>query len=143
MVLWPLHPTPTTISSTKHYAFHPICLLFPEMSPEEIQELATDIKAKGLLHPIILYEGKILDGRNRYLTCGIAGVEPRFVVTVHGDCPNFRGRDDVSPEIRLCRRENGTVPLGRKGTGTFFGLRASNVAQRLNRPKNEPVPGGL
>ena len=62
---------------------------------------------------------------------------------VHGDCPNFRGRDDVSPEIRLCRRENGTVPLGRKGTGTFFGLRASNVAQRLNRPKNEPVPGGL
>ena len=47
-----------------------------------------------------------------------------FIVTVHGDCPSFRGRDDVSPEIRLCRRENGTVPLGRKGTGTFFGLRA-------------------
>ena len=63
----------------RHYAYHPICSLFSEMSPEEIQEFATDIKAKGLLHPIILYEGKILDGRNHYLACGMAGVEPRFV----------------------------------------------------------------
>jgi hypothetical protein len=33
-----------------------------------------------------------------------------FDVTVHGDCPNFRGKV----------RENGTVPFGDKGTGTFF-----------------------
>jgi hypothetical protein len=33
------------------------------------------------------------------------------VVTVHGDYPDFRGEG----------RENGTVPFGRKGTGTFFG----------------------
>ena len=32
-------------------------------------------------------------------------------VTVHGNCPNFRGES----------RENGTIPFGRKGTGTFFG----------------------
>jgi len=63
----------------KHYSCHPICLLFPRMTEEELRELADDIRIKGLLHPIVLYEEKILDGRNRYLACPIAGVEPRFV----------------------------------------------------------------
>jgi len=42
-------------------------------------------------------------------------------VSVHGDCPNFRGGESTAAQIGLRRRENGTVPLGRKGTGTFFG----------------------
>ena len=63
----------------KPYRYHPICLLFPQLGGQELQELAADIKLKGLLHPILLYEGMILDGRNRYLACEIAGVEPRFV----------------------------------------------------------------
>ena len=62
----------------RHYSLHPICQLFPPLSKEELQELAEDIRIKGLLHDIILYEGKILDGRNRYLACPMAGVEPRF-----------------------------------------------------------------
>ena len=62
----------------KHYKFHPICLLFPRMTDDELLELAEDLKAKGLLHDIVLYQGKILDGRNRYLACPTAGVEPRF-----------------------------------------------------------------
>ena len=62
----------------KHYRFHEICLLFPRMTDEELQALAADIKEKGLQHDIVLYQGKILNGRNRYLACPMAGVEPRF-----------------------------------------------------------------
>jgi hypothetical protein len=56
---------------------HPFAALFPELPPEELTQLARDIKERGLLEPIILYEGQILDGRNRYRACQIADVKPR------------------------------------------------------------------
>ena len=64
---------------TRRYPFHPACLLFPRMNEAESPALADDIKARGLDRDVILHEGKILDGRNRYLACEIAGVEPTFV----------------------------------------------------------------
>ena len=79
--VWPLHAKPTTIDpmkKPKHYAIHPVCRLFPPLRKEELEELAEDIRQNGLLHDIVLYEGKILDGRNRYLACPMAGVKPRF-----------------------------------------------------------------
>jgi hypothetical protein len=60
------------------YEFHPLANLFPLMSEEELDVLARDIEVNGLTCPIILYEGKILDGRNRYLACKRTGVIPEF-----------------------------------------------------------------
>ena len=57
---------------------HPFAALFPELPPEELIQLARDIKERGLLEPIILHKGLILDGRNRYRACQIAGVKPRI-----------------------------------------------------------------
>ena len=64
--------------------FHELCKLLPSMQREEFTELVVDIKAYGLLEPIWLYEGKILDGRSRYQACLLAGVEPKFI-TWQGD----------------------------------------------------------
>jgi len=57
---------------------HPLAAIFPELLPEELKRLAQDIKERGQLEPIILYKGLILDGRNRFKACQIAGVKPRF-----------------------------------------------------------------
>jgi N6-adenosine-specific RNA methylase IME4 len=51
------------------YEIHPIAEIFPRMSFEEQQCLQGDIAVNGLLEPIWIYEGKILDGRHRYLAC--------------------------------------------------------------------------
>jgi len=66
---------------------HPMAALFPMLTGPDLQALAEDIKANGLLHPIVLdQDGVLLDGRNRLAACRLAGVEPRYA-TVQVDNP--------------------------------------------------------
>ena len=58
---------------------HPICLLIPSADGDELQDLTDDIRAHGLIDPIVLFEGMILDGRNRATACERAGVAPRYM----------------------------------------------------------------
>jgi ParB-like chromosome segregation protein Spo0J len=58
---------------------HPLANLFPLMWEPALQELADDIRAHGLREPIILFDDKVLDGRNRERACAWAEVEPRYV----------------------------------------------------------------
>jgi len=58
--------------------FHPLAEIFPILRGVHFDDLAEDIAVNGLHESIVTYEGKILDGRNRYLACLRAKVEPRF-----------------------------------------------------------------
>lgn len=75
---------------------HPICKLLPEMTPAEYESLRKDVEKNGLLHPIVLYDGLILDGRHRYRACLDTGTEPRF--------ETYTGNDPAG----LVWSENGT-----------------------------------
>lgn len=70
-----------------NFEFHPAANEFPLLDDERIDELARDIEANGQHEPIRLCEGRIIDGRNRYLACRKAGVEPRFEVLPDGSDP--------------------------------------------------------
>jgi len=48
------------------FPWHPYAEIFPMMSDDELEELASDIEANGQVTPAQVYDGKILDGRNRY-----------------------------------------------------------------------------
>lgn len=56
--------------------FHDYAQLFPLIVGDEYQALLDDIDANGQREPIVLYEGKILDGRNRYRVCKDLLIEP-------------------------------------------------------------------
>ena len=61
------------------YTARPVCSLFPLMTDQELAGLTKDIEEDGLIEDIVLYEGMVLDGRNRLEACKRAGVNPRFV----------------------------------------------------------------
>jgi len=60
------------------YKHHPLACMFPMMPQAEIEALAEDIKKNGLKDDGIIYEGMILDGRNRQAACELAGVKMEF-----------------------------------------------------------------
>jgi len=58
--------------------FHEIANVWPLMDEEKFDDLVSDIRRNGLINPIWTFDGKILDGRNRYKACLVAGVKPLF-----------------------------------------------------------------
>lgn len=60
------------------YELHPLCTLFPRVTGAEFAALVSDIRDNGLRQPIVLHDGMILDGGNRYRACIEAGVDPAF-----------------------------------------------------------------
>jgi ParB-like chromosome segregation protein Spo0J len=65
---------------------HKYAKYFPVLENEEFKLLVDDIKKNGQLEPIILFEGKILDGVNRFNACKKLGIEP-IIEEYDGDNP--------------------------------------------------------
>jgi hypothetical protein len=63
---------------------HPAAEIFPMMDGTDFDALVTDIRQHGLREPIVLKDGLILDGRNRYRACRQLGLEPM--------CEEWRGQ---------------------------------------------------
>ena len=93
-------PFPNKNAMIIPYEFHELCCIFPRCTDEELQLLVSDIRENGLLTPITLFEGKILDERNRYryLACQMFNMEPEYV--------EFDGKDPLPFVVsrNLCRR---------------------------------------
>jgi ParB-like chromosome segregation protein Spo0J len=55
---------------------HRFASMFPALDDGAFRELVEDIRVNGLREPITRFEGKILDGVNRYRACLETGIEP-------------------------------------------------------------------
>jgi len=80
--------------------FHDIANEFPYANDKEFKQMVDSIKAVGLKEPITLYEGKILDGRNRFLACDEANADCYYTEFV-GSLEEAR---EESKRLNLTRR---------------------------------------
>jgi len=100
--------------------FHEYANIFPILGNAELEELRTDIEQNGLVEPIVLYEGKILDGRNRATACEALGIEPVFV--------EYTGNNPIAYVV--------SKNLKRRHLTT--GQRAAIAAEIANMPPHRP-----
>jgi ParB-like chromosome segregation protein Spo0J len=63
--------------------FHPLAERYPLLEGKQFEDFVEDIRAHGQDQSIKLWQGQILDGRNRYRACLQLGIEPVFEDVSH------------------------------------------------------------
>jgi N6-adenosine-specific RNA methylase IME4 len=112
------------------------------MEGEAFDQFVADIAANGLRDPIMLYEGKILDGRNRERACKLAGVEPRYLhfeyVQPAGTDPlawiisaNLHRRHLSESQRAMVAAKLATLNHGQRQTGKFAAVPTQAEAAKL------------
>ncbi len=108
--------------------YHDLANAFPMMSDDEFAALVEDIDKNGLLHPVVMFEGKILDGRNRYEATQKLGVPHREI--------KFTGEDPAAFVASENLRRRHLTP-------TQLAVAAEALANAIQgRPKTSKGPAG-
>jgi len=108
-----------------HYEFHEYANIFPLLEGKELEALRVDIEANGQINKIILYQGKILDGRNRYAVCEMLGIEPE-IIEYPGDDPlglvlsqNLHRRHLTERQRAMVAAKIANLPVGRNWKDSY------------------------
>jgi hypothetical protein len=107
---------------------HPIAKLVPNMSTEQFSELRGDIREHGLRVPIVLYDGKILDGRNR--------AEAWFDIKGNWDVPSTVFEGSEREAVDFVRSHNITRRHLKSSQRAYFESQAAEFGKaRPGQPK--------
>ena len=118
---------------------HPAADLFPLLEGQEFVDLVEDIRSRGLIEPVWMHGGVLLDGRNRWRACNEAGVKVRTRRYVGDDPLGFsiaqnvkRRHLDVGQRAAIALR---ALPLfaGRRGRAAARG----GATRRRGRSRQE------
>lgn len=110
---------------------HELAGLLPKMNPAELRSLIADIDANGQREKIDLFEGKILDGRNRYDACLHLKIKPKTKV--------FRGSREDAVSLIYSRANHRNMNEGQRAIAAakfephFSKLAAARKLAALNK----------
>lgn len=126
---------------------HELCRLLPDMTAGEFKSLVDDVRKKGLVRPITLFEGKILDGRHRFKACTETGTEPRYETYTGNDPAGFVQSSCVHRSLNASQRmliaagflnwERAQAKLRMKAGGKI----GADMTNRGVGNSADPVPG--
>jgi len=118
--------------------YHELANLFPLLEGDAFWALVEDVRANGVREPIVLLDGQILDGRNRYHAAREAGVAYQVADYV-GDDPlgyvlslNLKRRHLSESQRAMVAAKLAKLPPHRPTGGNSANLRTSTAAEMLN-----------
>lgn len=120
--------------SKVNYVYHEICLWLP-YNPQAIDDISSDMQIQGYRtdRPIVLFEGKILDGRHRYEAALKVGVEPSYL--------NFNGTEQEAIDYVTSENVN-RRHLNNQEKEFFYVQRAEAFGVRT-KADNQHTPSGV
>ena len=100
--------------------------IFPPMREPEYARLKGSIRQAGLLEPIVMWRGAVIDGRHRLRACLELGIDPRFLTLP----------DDAAPlEYVIDRNDARRNPSVQQRVASAF--RASEISGPGRRPSDD------
>jgi protein gp37 len=115
--------------------FSSIALAFPDMPPVDFAKLVKSIRDDGLLEPILVYDGEIVDGRHRFLACERAQVKQKYT--------KLSGSHEKMRRIVLARndaRRHMTTSQRAMAAAKLAELERGNPGPRNSKGKFESSP---
>jgi ParB-like chromosome segregation protein Spo0J len=113
--------------------------MFPLIEGTEFADLVHDIKQHGLREPVTVFDGQVLDGRNRLRACVAAGVPYRTVEYVGGDpvafviSANLRRRHMNPSQCSMVAAKLANMTVGRpKENARIQAITQADAADLMN-----------
>ncbi len=113
--------------------WHELANLFPMLEGQAFADLVEDVRANGVREPIVMFEGRVLDGRNRYMAAREAGL-PYPVVEYTGD-------DALSYVVSLNLKRRHLDEGQRATVGAKIANLKHGGSRRHDQPANLPLEG--
>jgi hypothetical protein len=115
-------------TTKQHFAIHPLALTIPPMTENEREGLRADIEKNGVKIPIVIYEKKILDGRNRAYLASVLN-KPVSIMEFKGTGEEAR-RYVIS--LNIHRRHLSPLQLGAMAE-ELYGKKADKMVAEAHR----------
>lgn len=117
--------------------YHELANLFPLLEGDAFWALVEDIRANGVREPVVMLDGLILDGRNRYHAAREAGVSYPVVDYV-GDDPlgyvlslNLKRRHLSESQRAMVAAKLAKLPHGHRQTGQLAAVPTQEQAAQM------------
>ncbi len=130
-------PAPTPIVKLDA---HPVTRYLPHMDFDgpEFAALLHDIEVSGQKEPLVLYEGRILDGRHRYEVCRRLGIEPKMAPD------EFKGNEHEALAYALSVKDKrGMITKSQKAVMALRLLRDNRISETVEKARRRKIAATL
>jgi ParB-like chromosome segregation protein Spo0J len=133
------------------FEVHPAANIFPMIKGAAFKELVDDIRENGINEPVVFWNGKLLDGRNRSMACIEIGIDPldhaidinpetdpvAFVLSANLHRRHLGETERETIAAKIANLEHGDVKT-QKSDPTIVGSKSTaEAAEQLNvNPRN-------